>query len=201
MPSDNTEQHLMNRVQEICDEGNSLKESFFRENSKLVVSLASTIANAFNNGNRLLIFGNGGSAADAQHIAAKFVNRLVLERPALPAIALTTDSSIITSVSNDYGFKFIFSRQIKAFAQRGDVAWGITTSGKSTNVIEGLHTARSLGLTSIAMTGNQDTQAGLVSDIAIEVNHPEAARVQEVHIVIGHVVCELVDAILFQYVK
>ncbi len=189
------------RLMEICREGNLLKETFFARHGSAVVKAAQAIAACFNQGNRLYLFGNGGSASDAQHIAAEFVNRFMLERPGLPAVALTTDCSVLTSVSNDYGFKYIFSKQLKALAHRGDVAWGISTSGSSPNVVEGLNTARNLGLHCIALTGGKDSQAALLSDIALEVEGSDTARVQEVHIVVGHAICELVDTILFRYRK
>jgi D-sedoheptulose 7-phosphate isomerase len=192
-----TNRFLTDRVTAICRQGIELKEAFFRDYTELVVKAAMIIAEAFHNRKRLFIFGNGGSAADAQHIAAEFVNRFVLDRPALPAVALTTDTSIITSVSNDTDFKQIFSRQIEALGQSGDIAWGISTSGKSPNVIEGLKTARGLGLITLALTGSHNTEAARISEIALEVNHTEAARIQEVHIVVGHAICDLVDALLF----
>ena len=197
----NDDPQMVQRVVEIGEESAELKRTFFHENAERVVQAAQAIAKAFQDGNRLFLFGNGGSAADAQHIAAEFVNRFVMERPGLPAMALTTDCSVITSIGNDYDFKDIFSRQIKALAMPGDVAWGISTSGSSPNVVQGLNAARTLGMTRIALTGGKGTQAALLSDIALEVEHSETARIQEVHIVVGHAVCELVDSILFRYSK
>ena len=197
----NDDPQMVQRVVEIGEESAELKRTFFHENAERVVQAAQAIAKAFQDGNRLFLFGNGGSAADAQHIAAEFVNRFVMERPGLPAMALTTDCSVITSIGNDYDFKDIFSRQIKALAMPGDVAWGISTSGSSPNVVQGLNAARSIGLFRIGLTGGTGTPVAMLSDIALEVSHPETARIQEVHIAVGHAVCELVDTILFRYTK
>ena len=153
MTSADSEQYMRNRILEACEEAMLLKQAFFRDNADLIAKAAETIATAFNDGNRLFIFGNGGSAADSQHIAAEFVNRYKMERPSLPAMALSTDTSIITSISNDYAFKYVFSKQIQAFGQAGDVAWAISTSGTSINILEALKAARHLGLTTMALTG------------------------------------------------
>jgi len=198
---DDVDQMAAEKALNIGAESARVSHDFFRENAAVVAKAAQAIAEAFKKGNRLFIFGNGGSASDAQHIAAEFVNRFMLERPGLPAIALTTDCSVLTSIGNDYGFKYIFSRQLKALAQPGDVVWGISTSGVSPNILEALNTARKLGLTCLAMTGGKDSQAALISDIALEVQSPETPRVQETHIVIGHAICELVDLMLFEWIR
>ncbi|MEW6265197.1 MAG: D-sedoheptulose 7-phosphate isomerase [Thermodesulfobacteriota bacterium] len=163
-----------------------------------LVEAAETIAASFVRGGRLYIFGNGGSAADAQHLAAEFVNRYQIERPPLPAVALTTDTSILTSVANDFSFQEVFSKQIKALGKPGDVAWGLTTSGNSPNVVAALSTARSLGLKTIALTGAGGGEAKAQADVLLEVPGTATPRVQEVHITLGHVICQLVDYILFQ---
>ena len=152
------------------------------------------VAQAFSAGRRLLVFGNGGSAADAQHFAAEFVGRFQRERRAAAAIALTTDTSILTAIGNDYAFDRVFARQIEALGERGDVAFGITTSGGSANVIEAFRTARSRGLTTIALTGRDGGEAGRVADIHLNVPDPSTARVQEVHRTLLHVICEIVEA-------
>ena len=163
-----------------------------------VVEAAEMIAGTFSMGGRLLIFGNGGSAADAQHLAAEFVNRFIIERPPLPAIALTTDTSILTSVSNDYNFSEVFVKQLKALGSPGDVAWGITTSGHSPNVINGLSVAKGLGLKTLAMIGAGGSEIRETADVLIEVASTATPRVQEVQITLSHIICELVDYILFQ---
>jgi len=168
------------------------------EKAPLIIDAAEMVAQAFALGRKLLIFGNGGSAADAQHIAAEFVNRFIIERPALPAIALTTDTSILTSVGNDYGNRRIFSKQIKALGKAGDVALAISTSGNSPNVLEALEAARNEHLKTILMTGAGGGKAAKLADLWLEVNSKTTPRTQEIHILWGHLLCELVDFILFQ---
>ena len=182
--------------------------SVFAENIRLmteaqnkwaeILEAAQTIADSFSRGGKLLIFGNGGSAADSQHLAAEFVNRFIIERPPLPAQALSTDTSILTSVSNDYGFHEIFIKQIKALGRPGDVAWGLTTSGNSPNVVGALNLAKQLGLATIAMTGEGGGEARGAADVLIEAPGVETPRIQEVHITIGHIICQMVDYLLFQ---
>jgi D-sedoheptulose 7-phosphate isomerase len=147
-------------------------------------------------GHKILIFGNGGSAADSQHIAAEFVNRFRIERPPLAALALTTDSSILTSIGNDYRFEDVFAKQVAALGRPGDVAWGISTSGNSPNVVAAIAAARGLGLATVGMTGRGGTLAA-GADLVFTVDSDVTARIQETHITIGHILCELVDRILF----
>ena len=149
------------------------------------------IAEAFGNGQALLVFGNGGSAADAQHFVTEFVGRYQRERRAVPALALTADTSLMTAVANDYGFERVFARQIEAFGAPGDIAFGITTSGNSPNVVEGLKAASERGMMTIALTGRDGGAAGQLADIHLNVPHAATARVQEAHIVLLHVICEL----------
>lgn len=175
-----------------------VKENFLNENLGRLVNVIEAITSALKAGNKVLIFGNGGSAADAQHIAAEFVNRFMIERPPLPAIALTTDTSVITSISNDYDFSEIFSKQIRAIGQAGDIAWGISTSGNSPNVLKGLEMAKKLGLVTVAFTGKDGGDIGKVADFSINVSSNVTARIQETHITAGHAICELVDIKLFQ---
>ncbi len=163
-----------------------------------IVTAATMVAGAFSSGGKLLLFGNGGSAADAQHLAAEFINRFTIERPPLPALALSTDTSVLTSISNDYSFNDIFIKQLKALGQPGDVAWGLTTSGNSPNVIGALGLARTMGLKTIVMTGRGGGEAKGLADVFIEIQSKKTPRVQEVHITMGHIICELVDYILFQ---
>ena len=157
---------------------------------------AGLIARCFQFGGKLLLFGNGGSAADAQHIAAEFINRFTIERAPLPAIALTTDTSVLTSIANDRVYDEIFSRQVEALGRKGDVALGITTSGSSENVLNGLFVAAEKGMKTIALTGELG-RAGSLADYAIRVPSREVPRIQEAHIAIGHVLCEMVDYVLF----
>jgi D-sedoheptulose 7-phosphate isomerase len=161
-----------------------------------IEAAATAIAEAFKAGRKLLLFGNGGSAAGAQHIAAMFMNRFLIERPPLPAIALTTDTSVLTSIANDYAFDEIFSKQVKALGKKGDVALGITTSGSSGNVLKALRAAKKLGMTTIALTG-EGGKAGALSDIALQIPSRSTPRIQEAHIAVGHILCDLTDKILF----
>ncbi|MDH3973369.1 MAG: D-sedoheptulose 7-phosphate isomerase [Deltaproteobacteria bacterium] len=185
------------KVLAIFEESAELKKSFAEKNVNAIVDMAVSIAHAFKNGNKLLLFGNGGSAADAQHLAAEFVNRFRIERPPLPAIALTTDSSIITSIGNDYDFSEIFSKQVKALAGKGDIAIGISTSGNSPNVLKGLEAARATGVKTVAFTGKNGGKIAEAVDVLLNVESEATARIQEVHITIGHAICDLVDQIIF----
>jgi D-sedoheptulose 7-phosphate isomerase len=175
----------------------NLKLKFIEENAGRVVEVAKLMASAIAAGNKLLFFGNGGSAADAQHIVAEFVNRFLIERKPLPAIALTTDTSILTAIGNDYGFEEIFLKQMQALGKKGDIAIGISTSGNSPNVIKALKEAGEMGLTTVGITGKGGGKMKALVDHLLDVNSPETPRIQEVHITIGHFLCELVDDILF----
>lgn len=146
-------------------------------------------------GHKVLLFGNGGSAADAQHIAAELMGRYKKERRALAAVALTTDSSILTAWSNDYEYATVFSRQVEGLGQVGDVAWGISTSGNSPNVVRGLVRAKELGLTTIGLTGRDGGQIATLVDCLINVPAKETARIQEAHIITYHVICEMLDRV------
>jgi D-sedoheptulose 7-phosphate isomerase len=163
----------------------------------LVADAAEMLAQVFRAGGRVLLFGNGGSAADAQHLAAEFVNRFQVERPPLAAMALTTDTSILTAVGNDYSFVEIFSKQLRALGRPGDLAWGISTSGNSPNVVAGLVAARDLGLKTLSLSGGDGGPVAAASEIALIVPSRHTPRVQEVHITLGHVLCDLVDYLLF----
>ena len=164
-----------------------------RSNLAPAVAAAQAIREALQHGGKLLVFGNGGSAADAQHFAAELVGRFMKERAALAAIALTTDTSVMTSVANDYSFEHVFVRQIEALGRPGDVAFGISTSGESRNVISALESARERGLKTIALTGRDGGHAGRAADLHVNVPDQNTARVQEVHRTILHVMCELIE--------
>ena len=148
---------------------------------------------AFRNGRKLLFFGNGGSASDAQHLAAEFVGRYERERRALAAIALTTDTSALTPIANDYSFERVFSRQIEALGAKGDVAVGITTSGNSENVLQGILTAKRMGLATVVLTGKNGGKIKNSADVTLVVPSDSTSRIQESHIMIGHIWCDLVD--------
>jgi D-sedoheptulose 7-phosphate isomerase len=185
-------------IQKALRESIGVKENFIKENTTKITFFAEKIALALTSDRKLLLCGNGGSAADAQHIAAEFINRYELERPPLPAIALTTDTSILTSVGNDYSFNEIFSKQVKALGVEGDVLLAISTSGNSTNVIEAVKAAKRLGIFTVGLTGGEGGQLANLVDLSLVVESSVTARIQETHILVGHIICELVDYILFQ---
>jgi D-sedoheptulose 7-phosphate isomerase len=163
-------------------------------NHQALLQAIDAIARAFRSGHRVLVFGNGGSAADAQHVAAEFVGRFQRERRALAAVALTTDPSILTAIGNDYAYDRVFARQIEALGESGDIAFGITTSGSSANVIEAFRIAKARGLTTVALTGRDGGEAGRMADIHVNVPDDSTARAQEVHRTLLHAICEIVEA-------
>ena len=180
------------------DESIQAKQEFLQNNIDTLVAVIETIVACFQNGNKLLLFGNGGSAADAQHIAAEFVNRFRIERPPLPALALTTDTSAITSIANDYDYSEIFAKQIKALGKAGDVALAISTSGNAANVLNALDCCKQLKITSIGLTGGDGGKMLAKADHILRVSTTRnTARIQETHILVAHVICELVDLKLF----
>ena len=164
-----------------------------RQHAQPVLDAAAAITGALKAGGKLLLFGNGGSAADAQHVAAELVGRFERERAALAAVALTTDASVLTSVANDYAFERVFARQLEGLGRKGDVALGLSTSGASPNVVAGLVAARALGLQTIALTGADGGAVGRAAAIHVNVPSSSAARVQEVHRTVLHVICDLVE--------
>ena len=180
----------------ILKESIDVKSISIKSNVDLIIKGADMLAECITTGHKILIFGNGGSAADAQHIAAEFVNRFIIERPPIAAIALTTDTSIITSIGNDYHFDEIFSKQINALGRKNDIAIGISTSGNSKNVIEAINTAKEIGIFTICMTGSGGKLASC-ADLVLSVESDVTARIQETHITMGHILCDLVDRILF----
>ena len=178
-------------------ESSEVKSRFLRENLPKLLDVIRLISHTFEAGNKLFFFGNGGSAADAQHLAAEFVNRYVMDRPPLPAIALTTDASVLTSVSNDFAFNEIFAKQIRALGKERDVAIGITTSGNSPNVVKAFEVAKEMGIKTIALTGNDGGIIGKMADFPLIVPSTSTPRIQEAHILIGHIICEMVEHYLF----
>ncbi len=174
-----------------------VQSRFLNLHGEDVIAAARLIATAFQQGQKLLIFGNGGSAAEAQHLAAEGVNRFRIERPPLPALALTTDASVLTSVANDYSFDDVFVKQIKALGRSGDIALGISTSGQSANVIEAVKEARRRGLVTVALTGHGGGPLAQEAELALVVPAEETAHIQEVHLMVIHLLMELVDNLLF----
>lgn len=178
-------------------ESADLKLKLAKDAAPTIVQAAGMITACLEAGGKVLLFGNGGSAADAQHLAAEFVGRFAMERKALPAIALTTDSSILTAVGNDYGYEQVFVRQVQALGRANDVAIGISTSGKSPNVVEAIRVARAAGLRTFGLSGNDGGPLEEVAELSVVVPSRVTARIQECHIAVGHVLCELVEKALF----
>jgi D-sedoheptulose 7-phosphate isomerase len=171
----------------------SVKQAFVRSHVDRMVQVATLMATAFREGHKVLLFGNGGSATDAAHIAAEFVGRYKRERKPLPAIALATDIAAITCIANDYGYDELFARQIRAHGQKGDIAIAISTSGNSSNVLNGAIAARDCGLTTVAWTGGTGGKLAALVDYPFIVPSTVTARIQESHITLGHVLCEFVE--------
>ena len=188
---------MENLIQKRFKESSEVKTRFLKENLPKLIDLIKLVASTFEAGNKVFFFGNGGSAADAQHLAAEFVNRYVMDRPPLPAIALTTDTSILTSISNDLSFNEIFSKQIRALGREGDVAIGISTSGNSSNVIKAFEAAKEMGMKTVALAGNDGGVLAKIADISLVVSSSSTPRVQETHILVGHLLCEMVEHQLF----
>ncbi len=184
-------------LEDIFRQSSQVRDAFLAKNAETLLAAVKNIAAAMGRGNKILIFGNGGSAADAQHLAAEFVNRYLVERPPLPALALTTDTSILTAIGNDYHFQDIFEKQIKALGKKGDVALGISTSGKSINVLRGLRVAQSLGLTTIGLGGPAESPMKEYCRFYLITEGGSTPRIQETHLIVYHCIVELVDRILF----
>ena len=178
-------------------ESTDVKARFLKENLTKLLEAINLISHTFEAGNKLFFFGNGGSAADAQHLAAEFVNRYIMDRPPLPAVALTTDTSILTSVSNDFAFNEIFAKQLRALGKEGDIAIGISTSGNSPNVLKAFEVAKEMGIKTVAFTGNDGGMLAKMADIPLIVSSTSTPRIQETHILIGHILCEMVEHQIF----
>lgn len=158
---------------------------------------AETVRDALGAGNKLLLAGNGGSAADAQHIAGELISRFNFDRGPLPAIALTTDTSVLTAIGNDYGYEHLFARQIRGLGRSGDVFLGISTSGRSPNILAGLEAARQAGMRTIGLTGNKPNRMSDLCDVCVRVPHSSTPFIQQVHITAGHIICNIVEKALF----
>ncbi|MCS7262309.1 MAG: D-sedoheptulose 7-phosphate isomerase [Aquificaceae bacterium] len=187
---------MLDLVRSAFRESAQTKLAFVELYAESVLQVGQIIVQALKDGNKVLLFGNGGSAADAQHIAGELVGRFKKDRRALPAIALTTDTSVLTALGNDYGFESVFERQVEALCMPGDVAIGITTSGNSPNVVRGLMRAHDLGATTVAFTGKGGGKVVEVAHYSFVVPSYDTARIQECHITLGHVLCEIVDHLL-----
>ncbi|NQT05977.1 MAG: D-sedoheptulose 7-phosphate isomerase [Candidatus Omnitrophica bacterium] len=184
---------MKKRAEELLKESIGVKEEFLKHGPAKLADITKVIAGSLKSGGKLILFGNGGSAADSQHIAAELVGRFKKDRPPISAIALSTNTSTITALGNDYGYETSFSRQLEALARKGDVAMGISTSGNSPNVIEAIKTAEKLGLKTIAMTGRDGGKLAGLADITLKVPSDNTPRIQELHITAGHIICELIE--------
>ena len=188
---------MRDRVTALFAEHGQAAEAFLAREAASLEAAVRLVAEAFRRGKRVFLFGNGGSAADAQHLAAEFVNRFLRERPALPAVALTTDTSILTCIANDRSYDDVFVRQLEALGGEGDVAMALSTSGRSPNVVRGVDVARKLGMRVVVFTGGRGGDLARRADVALVVPSESTPRIQELHMLAGHVLCDLVEAALF----
>lgn len=190
---------MKDKILKAFEESITVKEKFVDEkNIDKIIEVAKAIANAFNDGKKLILFGNGGSATDASHIAAEFINRFKKERPGLPAISLNTDMAVITSIANDYDFSEVFAKQLKSLADEGDIVIAISTSGNSPNVLKAVDVAKKKRLTTVAFTGIKGEKLASKATYAFTVPSDNTPRIQETHITLGHVLCQMVEEILFE---
>ncbi|MGB3713964.1 MAG: D-sedoheptulose 7-phosphate isomerase [Candidatus Promineifilaceae bacterium] len=188
-PADSTAARVVAEIEESIQ----VKKQIIKEQLPVLIEIFQVMLHALQEGNKIVLFGNGGSAADSQHIAAELVNRFRVDRKALPAVALTTDSSVLTAIANDYGFRDVFARQIEAIGHEGDVAVGISTSGNSENVLKAFDTAREMGITTVGLTGANGRKLKERADICLCVPSHSTPRIQEAHITVAHVLCELIE--------
>lgn len=185
-------------IQKAVNQSIEVKSRFFDEYMDGIIELAQSIADAFNNGKKILIFGNGGSSTDASHIAAEFINRFRKDRPPLPAIALNTDMAVITSIANDYDFSDVFAKQLKSLGEEGDIVIGISTSGGSKNILKAMDIAKKKKMVTVALTGSKGRKFAAKAVHAFIVPSDNTPRIQETHITLGHIICEMVEEILFE---
>jgi len=189
---------MKDKILKAFEESIQVKEKFVDEkNVDKILEVAKVIANAFNDGKKVILFGNGGSSTDASHITAEFLNRFKKDRPGLPAISLNTDMAVITSIANDYDFSDIFAKQLKALSAEGDIVIAISTSGNSPNIIKAFEVAREMGIKTVALTGNDGGAIAKIADLSLIVPSNSTPRIQEAHILIGHILCEMVEHQLF----
>jgi len=186
---------IVKRLKESVDVKNQVAED--PELLGVITKIAKLIIEAYRNGKKVILFGNGGSATDAQHITAELVGKYYVDRDPLPAVALTTNTSSLTAIGNDYSFDIVFTRQLKALGQKGDVVIGISTSGNSENVIQAFKVAREMGLITVGFTGKSGGKLRSVADHCLCIPSDDTPRIQEGHITIGHIICEIVERELF----
>lgn len=184
---------LKKKIAKLLQENIDVKNELIKSQIDNIAKLAKVMLSTVKSGHKILLFGNGGSAADSMHIAAELVGRFKKERKALPAIALTANISTLTALGNDYDFDYIFERQVEAFGDKGDMAIGISTSGSSKNVVRGILKASKMGIKTAVLTGNKKGDLFKVADLCVRVPSENTPRVQEAHIAIGHIVCELIE--------
>ena len=180
-------------IRRLLQESAQVKQAVADSNTSEIKELVRLITEAYRNGGKVVLFGNGGSAADSQHIASELVGRFILKRRGLPAIALTANTSTLTAVANDFGYEYVFSRQVEALVNRGDVVIGLSTSGTSPNIIEAMRAAKKEGAKAVGLTGSSGGSLAQVADLVVAVPSDSTRRIQEAHITIGHIVCELVE--------
>lgn len=188
---------MHDRIIKAFEDSINIKKRFVAENAEIIAEVSRLIADTFNEGKKIFIFGNGGSACDASHIAAEFVNRFKMDRPGLPAICLNTDMAVITSIANDYDFSEVFARQLKTLSENGDIAIAISTSGASKNILRAADIAKKKGVRMIALTGLKGERFARKCDYAFIVPSDDTPRIQETHITLAHVICQMVEEILF----
>lgn len=189
---------MREKILKAFEDSVSVKQQFVHENIDTIIEVSKLIADCFSKGGKLIVFGNGGSSTDASHIAGEFVNRFTKDRPPFPAIALNTDMAVLTSIANDYDFSEVFARQVKAFAQEGDVVIAISTSGNSPNVLKAVEAARKKKTKTIAFTGAKGDKLASKTDYVFAVPSAVTPRIQETHNVLGHVICQMVEEVLFE---
>lgn len=188
---------MKDKIKSIIEESIGVKEDVIKSQLDVIQKATEAVISALKAGGKVVLFGNGGSAADSQHIAAELVGRFSKERKGLPAIALTTNTSVLTAIGNDYSYSKIFARQLDALADKKDVAIGISTSGKAANVIEAIELANKKGITTIALTGGDGGELAKVARISVIIPSKSTPRIQEAHITIGHIICQLIEDELF----
>jgi D-sedoheptulose 7-phosphate isomerase len=189
---------MKDKILKVFEESIEVKRKFAEDNVDTIIEAAKVIADAFNKGKKLILFGNGGSATDASHIAAEFVNRFQKERPSLPAISISTDMAVITSIANDYDFSEVYAKQLKSLSEEGDVVIAISTSGNSPNILKAMDVAKRRKLTTIVFTGIKGDKLASKATYAFIVPSDKTPRIQETHITLGHVLCRMVEEILFE---
>lgn len=184
---------MRDRIKDILLDSIQIKEGLLRNDLGKIVEISESIIECLKKNGKVIFFGNGGSASDSQHLAAELVGRFKKDRKALAAVALTTNTSTLTSIANDYGYEIVFSRQLEGLGQKNDLVVGISTSGKAKNVAAGIKQAKKMGLKTIALTGGDGGELAKLAEVSLVVASAVTARIQEAHITIGHIICELVE--------